>query len=84
MKKFIVLIMIIAALFAFSGCGNKDLWDTVYTYDYAIVYFPDGTAGRIEIKSWTDYEDGDQIQIIAKDGSVYLVHSSNCVLVKEG
>lgn len=83
MKKIIALFMIMLVLVTMVSCGNKDMFDTVYTYDYAIIAFPDGTSKKVEIKQWTDYEDGDQIQIKATDGTIYLVHSSNCVLVKE-
>lgn len=83
MKKIIIAIMALMMMFAFVGCGNKDLFDTVYSYDYAIISLPDGSVEKVEIKQWTDYEDGDQLQITAKDGTIYLVHSHNCVLVKE-
>ena len=82
MKKIIAIFMLIVALVSMSAC-NKDLIDTVYSYDYAIIEFPDGTSKKVEIKQWTDYEDGDQIQIKATDGTIYLVHSTDCVLVKE-
>ena len=37
-------------------------------------------SGKIE--SWKDYDDGDQIQVKI-DGTTYLVHSVNIVLIKE-
>lgn len=82
MKK--IIACFIAGLMALClvSCGNYDTFDTVYTYDYAIVSFPDGEVKKIEIDKWSDYE-GEQIQIIAKDGTVYLVNSNNCILVKE-
>ena len=85
MKKKIITALILAGLIL-ANCtscdGNKDMWDTNYSYDYAIVAFPNGETKTIEIKKWCDYE-GEQIQIIAKDGTVYLVNSVNCVLVNE-
>ena len=83
MKNIIAAIIMIVMVFTLTACGNMDMFDTVYTYDYAIISFPDGTSDKIEIKQWTDYEDGEQIQITAKDGTVYLVSSFNCVLVRE-
>lgn len=83
MKKFIVALAALMTMFALAGCGNMDMIDTVYTYDYAIVAFPDGTTQTIDIKKWGTYE-GEQIQIEAKDGTIYLTNSFNCVLVKEG
>ena len=83
MKKKILAFTVVAALaLGFAGCGNKDVFDTVRTYDEAIISIPDGTCITIDIKQWKDYEDGEQIQIIANDGTVYLVNSVNCVLIR--
>ena len=84
MKRIIAIALIITALLVLASCGNKAVFDTEYTFDYALASFPDGRVEKIEIKTWTDFEDGDQIQIVAEDGSVYVFHSANCVLVKEG
>lgn len=54
MKKIIALFMIILVLVMMVACGNKDVFDTVYTYDYAIIAFPDGTSKKVEIKQWTE------------------------------
>lgn len=83
MKKIIAVFLLILVLVSLISCGNYDVFDSVYTYDYAIVSFPDGSAKTIEIKKWADY-DGEQLQIIAEDGTVYLVSSYNCILVKKG
>lgn len=78
MKKLLVGIGIAMAV---SGCGNLDMLDTNYTYDTAIVKWPDGTTKEIEIRQWGDYE-GEQVQIIAKDGNIYLISMNNTVLVR--
>lgn len=83
MKKIIALLMIVLVLVTMVSCGNRDAFDTVYTFDYAIIAFPDGTNKKVEIKQWRDYVDGNQIQIKATDGTIYLVHSEDCVLVNE-
>lgn len=80
MKKIIVALILAAMLL--TGCGNMDMWDTVYTYDRAIIEMPDGEVIEVEIGKWRDYE-GEQIQIIAKDGTTYLVSSFNCVLIAD-
>jgi hypothetical protein len=82
MKKIIATALILCAMFTMSGC-NKSVFDTTYAFDYALVVFPDGSAEKIKIRSWTDFEDGDQIQITAEDGTTYLFHSENIVLVRE-
>ena len=83
MKKVLVILLILVVFVTFVACSNKDIVDTVFAYDYAIISLPDGTSKTVEIKQWRDYEDGDQIQIKATDGTVYLLHFEDCVLVKE-
>ena len=63
------------------SCGcNQTVFDTEYTFEKAVVCIG-GEWQEVEIKKWTDYEDGDQIQIETKDGYVYLVHSNNITLI---
>lgn len=84
MKKLkIVLlgIIILGGCLLLTGC-NKQIIDTKYTFDRAIVVLNDGTRMEIEITKWNDYE-GDQLQIIGKDGKVYLVSSYNTILIKD-
>ena len=78
MKKLIAGIGIAAAL---CGCGNLDMFDTNYTFDTAVIRWPDGTMKEIKIKKWCDYE-GEQIQIIGKDGKTYLISMNNAVLIR--
>lgn len=83
MKKIIVVTLsVLMMVIMLAGCGNKDLWDTNYTFDKAIISMPDGTILEGKVSKWNDYEDGDQIQVMI-NGSVYLVHSSNIVLINE-
>lgn len=82
MKKIICGIF---AAFILLGClasCNYKLIDTTWNFDKAIISLPDGTIIEGEIEEWTDYSDGDQIQVKI-DGVVYLVHSSDVVLMKE-
>ena len=81
MKKLITLAIVSAMLLASTACGNMDLIDTNFTFDTAIIGMPDGSAKTVEIKTWRDYEDGEQLQITAKDGTVYLVSANNTVLI---
>jgi ribosomal protein S1 len=64
-----------------TGC-NKQLFDTTYSFDRAIISLPNGKIIEGKIDSWTDYEDGDQIQVKI-NGTTYLVHSSDIVLIAE-
>ena len=68
-------------LLALSACGNKQLFDTTYTFSRAIISLPDGTVVEGKVTSRNDYE-GDQIQVVI-DGTTYLLHASNVVLMTE-
>ena len=85
MKKNIGIILAgIISCIALCGC-NKDMINTNYTFNKA--YISVGSSGgmvimEVEVKQWRDYEDGDQIQITAEDGTVYLTSANNVVLIK--
>lgn len=82
MKKILATIIIATLLVAtLSGC-NKQVFDFTYEFDKAIISLPNGEVVEGKIDSWTDYEDGDQIQVKI-NGVTYLVHSSDVVLIKE-
>lgn len=76
-----VAFFVLCMIGLFAGCGNKDYIDTVLTYDRAIIQLPNGEVVDTKIKAWRDYDDGEQIQITAEDGTVYLTNSYRCVLI---
>ena len=84
MKKFAVIalaaVLLIGAV-VLAGC-NKQLVDLTYSYEYAIISLPNGDVVEGKVSSWTDFEDGDQIQVKI-NGKTYLVHSSNIVLISD-
>lgn len=82
MKKIIGIICMIVMLLSLTGCGNKTFLDATYTFDRAIIQMPNGEIVEGEVQTWNDYEDSDQIQVKI-DGVIYLVHSSNIVLIAE-
>ena len=82
-KKVLGIMLAVTIVGGLTGCGNKDLFDTNYTFDRAIIALPNGEYIEVEIDKWTDYEDGDQLQIIAKDGTVYLTSTLNCTLIND-
>lgn len=77
-KKIMCGVIVIAAMFSMSGC-NKNVFDTNYTFDKAIIYH-NGYEQVVDIDKWDDYE-GEQIQLKLTDGSIILVSSYNCILV---
>lgn len=80
-KKVMVAIMLVATAVGLTAC-NQQIIDTTYTYDRAIISLPNGEIVEGKVTSWTDFEDGDQIQVKI-DGKTYLVHSANIVLISE-
>ena len=76
MKKSVILIGLLIVVL--TGC-NKQVVDTTYRFTYAQIKMPDGSVIDGKVSSWTDFEDGDQIQLTI-DGITYLTHSSNVVL----
>ena len=84
MKKILaILLVVVVSLMALLivGC-NKQMVDLTYSYERAIICLPNGEIVDGKVSSWTDFEDGDQIQVKI-DGKTYLVHSSNIVLISD-
>ena len=81
MKKTLVWLTVLAALLTLTAC-NKQMVDLTYSYERAILSLPNGEIVEGKVSSWTDFEDGDQIQVRI-DGKTYLVHSSNIVLISD-
>lgn len=78
----VTAVMLIGILIAAMTSCNKQIIDTDYTFDKAIIDTGNEVI-TVNVKSWTDFEDGDQIQVKTDDGTVYLVHSSNITLIYE-
>lgn len=84
MKKIIALLLaviLVMGVLLLAGC-NKQVVDLTYSYEYAIIGLPNGEVVEGKVTSWTDFEDGDQIQVKIA-GKTYLVHSSNVVLISD-
>lgn len=81
MKKIIACILMLILLMSLTAC-NKQMVDLTYSYERAILSLPNGEVIEGKVTSWTDFEDGDQIQVRI-DGKTYLVHSSNIVLISD-
>ena len=82
MKKLLIALLLLGTLLLLAACGNRDLFDTTYTFNRAMIAMPDGSVLTGEVESWRDYEDGDQLQITI-DGVTYLTHASNVVLMAD-
>ena len=82
MKKIALIIFLAIILVSCTGCYNKQLFDTTCHYDRAIVYLPNGEIVEGRVSSWTDFEDGDAVQIKI-DGKTYLTHICNVCLIDD-
>lgn len=86
MKKILsfalLVVFALGIIICFSGCGNKDIMDTAYHFDRAIIKLQNGKIVEGKVDSWRDYDDGDQLQIVI-NGTKYLVHSANATLIAE-
>ena len=83
MKKRVALIIFLAIiLISCTGCYNKQFIDITCHYDRAIIYLPNGEIVEGKVSSWTDFEDGDSIQIKI-DGKTYLTHLCNVCLIDD-
>ena len=80
MKKILAVLILVVLMVALTGCGNRDMFDTNYTYEEAVLSMADGTIVRGKVENWRDYEDGEQIQVKI-DGVTYLVNSVNITLI---
>ena len=81
MKKLTALVLALILTVLMTGC-NKQMVDLTYSYERAVLSLPNGEVIEGKVSSWTDFEDGDQIQVRI-DGKTYLVHSSNIVLISD-
>lgn len=75
------ILLIIAVSIILVGC-NVQVVDTHWNFDRAIIFLPDGKTIEGRRQSWTDFEDGDQLQVKI-DGVTYLTHSSNVILIDD-
>lgn len=80
MKKiFVAMVLLLAVIFTMVGCGNRKLIDRVWSYEYAIIQLPNGEIIEGKVESWSDYENGDMLQVRI-DGVNYFTHSENVVM----
>lgn len=81
---FVVLICI-ALIFCLTGCNvgyNKQVVDLNYNFSHAIIFLPNGEKIEGKVQSWNDYDQSDMMQVKI-DGTVYLTHSSNVILMSK-
>ena len=75
MKKKICLFLALAlCAMCMAGCdfSGYDWIDTNYHFDRAIIETPGGGSVEVEVASWADSSDGEQLTITAADGTRYM------------
>ena len=63
--------------------GNRQVFDTKYRFNWAIIELGNGEVLEGKVKAWNDYDDSDAVQIVMEDGTVFLTHYSNVLLCSE-
>lgn len=81
-KRIVALVLAVIMCMSMTACGNKQLFDTTYNFNKAIIHLPNGEVVEGKVDSWIDYEDEDQIQVKI-NGTTYFVHSSEIVLIAD-
>lgn len=77
-----LVMVLVMVLPVFTSC-NKQFLDTIYQFNWVKISLHNEVIFEGKIKSWTDFEDGDQIQVTVEvNGEIvtYLTHSSNVIL----
>ncbi|NLL32357.1 MAG: hypothetical protein GX252_03405 [Enterococcus cecorum] len=54
MKKLVMVSVLGIGLVLLGACGNKQFFDTTYTFNYAMVKLPDGTIKKGKVATWDD------------------------------
>lgn len=83
-KITMIVVLIIGAAFLLSSCsvGNRRIgFDTTQTFNEAVIRLGEEVK-IVNVRSWRDFDDSDVVQVEASDGSVYLTHYTNVVLIK--
>ena len=80
----VVLVIVIggSVIYWQTHVGNRQLFDTKYSFKRAIVKLPNGEVVDGKLKSWMDFDDSDVIQVKI-DGKTYLTSYVNVVLIDE-
>lgn len=81
MKKKLILIVAVLSSLLLSGCGNKQIIDTTWKFNKAIIIIGEEKI-EVNVESWKDYDDT-TVQIKDKNGNKYLTDIKNVLLISE-
>ena len=80
----IVIVLLIAGVSMYwqTHIGNRQLMDTKFHFDRAIVKLPNGEVIEGKCTSWLDFDDSDVVQVKI-DGKTYLTSYVNVCLIDD-
>ena len=85
MRSVFALFLLFAVVAGFgvmlTSC-NRQIIDTTYKFEWAMLKLPSGELVIGQVDAWKDFQDGDQIQVKI-NGITYLTHACNVTLMTE-
>lgn len=78
----ILLCAVVAGLCVLLTSYNRQIIDTTYKFEWAMLKLPSGELVIGQVDAWKDFQDGDQIQVKI-NGITYLAHACNVTLMTE-
>lgn len=63
--------------------GNREVVDTTYNFQWAIIELGNGELLEGTVASWCDYADSDAVQVTMADGTTILTHYSKILLCSQ-
>ena len=78
----VAIALVVLVLYWETHHGNRQLIDTKYRFDRAVIRLPNGDIVEGKVSSWLDYSDSDVVQITIS-GHTYLTHSANVCLIDD-
>ena len=80
----LIVVLVIGGLGVYWNLthGNRQLVDTKYHFDRAVIRLPNGEVVEGKISSWLDYADSDVVQVKI-NGKTYLTSYVNVCLISE-
>ena len=81
--SFLLGLLLGGVILLMTSC-NKQIFDTTYNFNYAYIKLPTGEVIEGSVNSWKDWDDGSSIvQVKLINGTTYLTHYSNVVLISK-
>ena len=84
MKKFLMVTIATGVLVGvLTGCGNKDILSTEYTFTKAQIKLPDGNVKSCDVDTWSRVDNSNNLRVTCRGSGVYYSGPENIVLYNE-